>query len=67
MPQQVLVDCLLPTGVIIQVNTGVMSLIRTPSTVGVNNIHLLPSLEGDTKICPTQKIHVARGRSPRET
>ena len=24
-------------------------------------IHLLPSLEGDTKICPTQKIHVARG------
>ena len=31
------------------------------------NIHLLPSLEGDTKICPTQKIHVARGRSPRET
>ena len=30
-------------------------------------IHLLPSLEGDMKICPTQKIHVARGRSPRET
>ena len=29
---------------------------------GLNNIHLLPSLEGDTKICPTQKIHVARGR-----
>ena len=25
-----------------------------------NNIHLLPSLEGDMKICPTQKIHVAR-------
>ena len=27
-----------------------------------NNIHLLRSLEGDTKICPTQKIHAARGR-----
>ena len=23
-------------------------------------IHLLPSLEGDTKICPTQKIHETR-------
>ena len=32
-----------------------------------NLIHLLPSLEGDTKICPTLKIHVTRGRSPRET
>ena len=27
-----------------------------------NNIHLLPSLEGDTNSCPTQKIHVARER-----
>ena len=27
-----------------------------------NFIHLLPNLEGDMKICPTQKIHVARGR-----
>ena len=26
----------------------------------LDTIHLLPSLEGDTKICPTQKIHVAR-------
>ena len=30
-------------------------------------IHLLPSLEGDMKICSTQKIHVTRGRSPRDT
>ena len=27
-----------------------------------NSIYLLPSLEGDMKICPTQKIHVARGQ-----
>ena len=26
-------------------------------------IHLLPSLEGDMKICSAQKIHVARGRT----
>ena len=31
--------------------------------VRVNIIHLLPSLEGDTKICPTQKIHVAEGEA----
>ena len=29
--------------------------------VWVDIIHLLLSLEGDMKICPTQKIHVARG------
>ena len=36
--------------------------IRHINFMRYNNIHLLPSLEGDTKICPTLKIHVARGR-----
>ena len=39
----------------------------TPLIIGcvrtIYNVHLLPSLEGDMKICSTQKIHVTRGRS----
>ena len=36
-------------------------------TQDIDNIHLLPSLEGNMKICSTQKIHFARGQSLRET
>ena len=36
--------------------------IRHINYMRYNTIHLLPSLEGDMKICSTQRIHVARGR-----
>ena len=41
--------------------TFIFLSISTPLESIANIIHLLPSLEGDMKICPTPKIHVARG------
>ena len=39
-------------------------IIRHINYMRYNNKHVLLSLEGDLKICPTLKIHFARGPSP---
>ena len=42
-----------------------LKLLSRALTNALKHDHFLSTLEGDIKICSTQKIHVARGRSQR--